>query len=86
MRMHKYNDTGKFTICCPHRITKSRNIIIDGILDNKSKGMYIHPLIVPDHLSNHHYTSIYISSTFSLQHDEAFASDVNTAIDIITDT
>ena len=86
MRIQKYNTTGKFTIRCPHRITASRDIIIDGILDSNNKGMYTNPLIIPDLPSDHPSASIYTSSAFALQHDKDFISDVNKAIDTITNT
>ena len=86
MRMQKYNKTGNFTIRCHHRITTSRDIIIDGILDSDNKGMYTNPLIIPDLPSNHPCASIYTSSAFALQYDEEFISDVNKAVDTITHT
>jgi len=70
LTLHKWTDTGHFTLACHHRTTFAKNIHVHGVL--VAGTCYSHPCIIPDLPLAHPEATIYNSQAFALKHDPAF--------------
>ena len=68
---------GNCTLTCHHRLRKSQNSVVEGIIISGNK--YTHPLIAPDLPANHTSANSYNSQEYAMKNDPSFVQAVNVA-------